>query len=569
MNQHKKTPFLSLQAIIITLLFMVPTTIAIQPSSQTTAIITHTISIDQPQLTSKIINNQPYTHVTLDDGYSIFQPGQPDLPAHGLTLLLPPNHQVSNIEITCDEPISLGVNHQITSVPEPIPLLDTHFQTPEQATPIFSTDKLYFPDSSYEIIGTYHFRGYTLLVLNLYPVTYHIITGELTYTPKICLTIHTQETTKTHPFYRGLSRDYTAVNNKISNPIQLNTYPSPSIHPQGILDYDLLIITTREFKPAFEVLKTAHEQRGRSVRIKTLNEIGLIPENVTPEDIREFITDEYLNYNIDYVLIGGDADIIPAQTLFVSAWTGGTSTYMPSDLYYACLDGTYNYDDDNKNGEPTDGPNGGDVDLVAEIYVGRASVGSIDEADNFISKTITYMETGGYDSGTVLLVGEHLWEGPDTWGGDYMDELIDHVNANAMITEGIPSTTYTINRLYDKTWNGNDWPTSEIMDRLTNGVHIVNHLGHSSYGYNMKMVNSQVSTLSNTNLFFLYSQGCMAGGFDDPDGYDSIAEYFTIKTPNAAFAAIMNARYGWGVIGSTDGASQRFHRQFWDAIYGE
>ena len=31
----------------------------------------------------------------------------------------------------------------------------------------------------------------------------------------------------------------------------------------------------------------------------------------------------------------------------------------------------------------------------------------------------------------------------------------------------------------------------------------------------------------------------------------------------------MNARYGWGVKGSTNGPSQYFHRQFWDAVFGE
>ena len=73
-------------------------------------------------------------------------------------------------------------------------------------------------------------------------------------------------------------------------------------------------------------------------------------------------------------------------------------------------------------------------------------------------------------------------------------------------------------------------------------------------------------SLSNSDPHFVYSQGCMSGGFDHGD---CIAEYFTIKTDNAAFAVIMNARYGWGVRGSTDGASQRYHRQFWDAIFGE
>jgi len=32
---------------------------------------------------------------------------------------------------------------------------------------------------------------------------------------------------------------------------------------------------------------------------------------------------------------------------------------------------------------------------------------------------------------------------------------------------------------------------------------------------------------------------------------------------------IMNARYGWGIQYSTDGPSQRFHREFWDAVFGE
>jgi len=82
----------------------------------------------------------------------------------------------------------------------------------------------------------------------------------------------------------------------------------------------------------------------------------------------------------------------------------------------------------------------------------------------------------------------------------------------------------------------------------------------------MKMVNNDVLSLTNNDPCFVYSQGCMAGGFDNGD---CIAEHFSVKTDNAAFAVIMNARYGWGVVGSTNGASQRFHREFWDAIFGE
>jgi hypothetical protein len=84
------------------------------------------------------------------------------------------------------------------------------------------------------------------------------------------------------------------------------------------------------------------------------------------------------------------------------------------------------------------------------------------------------------------------------------------------------------------------------------------------------MYTSDVSALTNSHNFcFVYSQGCMSGGFDNPQGSDCIAEYFTVKSTNGAVAGIWNARYGFFWSYSTDGDSQRFHRQFWDAVFGE
>jgi len=123
--------------------------------------------------------------------------------------------------------------------------------------------------------------------------------------------------------------------------------------------------------------------------------------------------------------------------------------------------------------------------------------------------------------------------------------------------------------LYDREWPGNDWPKSEIMGIINDNVLILNHDGHAYYGYNLKMDNSDVYDLANDKFCFIYSHGCMSGGFDNPDGYDCIAEHFTVKTENAAFAVIMNARYGWFWSYSTDGDSQRFNREFWDAVFDE
>jgi len=96
----------------------------------------------------------------------------------------------------------------------------------------------------------------------------------------------------------------------------------------------------------------------------------------------------------------------------------------------------------------------------------------------------------------------------------------------------------------------------------------------------MKMYSSQVNTANFQNdgitrgFVIGYSQGCYAGSFDNRNsggsysGDDCFAEKITtLETGEVAFIA--NSRYGWGSIGSTNGASQYFDRQFFDAIFGE
>jgi hypothetical protein len=62
----------------------------------------------------------------------------------------------------------------------------------------------------------------------------------------------------------------------------------------------------------------------------------------------------------------------------------------------------------------------------------------------------------------------------------------------------------------------------------------------------------------------IYSHTCFAGNFDDLDCW---AEHMNIKTDYGAFALVMNAREGFADINGTDGPSQRFNREFWDAVF--
>ena len=131
------------------------------------------------------------------------------------------------------------------------------------------------------------------------------------------------------------------------------------------------------------------------------------------------------------------------------------------------------------------------------------------------------------------------------------------------------SESCNIRTLYDRN-RSSHWTKQDLKVILEDDTpHLINHDGHAYYGYNLRMVNSDVDDLENDLPFFVYSHGCMAGGFDNPDGYDCIAEHFTVETPHAAFAVIMNSRYGLGSEDSLDSPSGALDISFYKALFEE
>jgi hypothetical protein len=528
-----------------------------------------TYSFDSPSIETIDIAGMLYDRVTLPDCCPAGRAGEPKIPSKGAFLLLPPASKVSRIDITPGEKTILGLDRLVEPTSQAIPLSQTEdipIPTPNEMIYQSNTE---YPGILYTQVGVYSFRGYQILVLLLYPVQYNPVTGELVYYKNLEVSIKTENTGIQSEFYRGSDQDRNEVNQKVDNPemsLRYNEEYRPSSFP--LEHYDLLIITTDTLKSGFEPLKQAHDATGVLTVIKTLTDVG----GSDLESIRNYIRDAYMNWGIEYVLIGGDTPIVPAPILWVSGMDENVTYYedtMPADLYYACLDGPYNYDGDNKWGEPHDGTDGGDIDLIAEVYVGRACVDNIADVNNFVTKTVSYINKNPDDGylKEVYLAGEYLGDyGIASYGGAYMDQLIDGSTDDGYSTVGIPTSDYTINKLYDAP--GYDWSPSAIISIINNGVHIINHLGHASYDYNMKLGTYDVDVLNNPSnrTCFIYSQGCMAGGFDNGD---CIAEHFTVKTTHAAFAGIWNARYGFFWSYSTDGDSQRLHRQFWDAVFGE
>jgi hypothetical protein len=547
--------------------------------NQSSDSLTITYTFPTPLISKVAINSAWYDQILVQDAPCSGQSGEPSLPTKGAYILLPPDTTISAITVSGGS-IPLGTGYTILPCGKPIPLIPNAPNiAPSPNATLYASAEL-FPKNLYNEVGLYHFRGYTILVVQLYPLQYIPASGTVFFYPSLQVTVNLQKTSQENPLFRGMEQDREDLLKKIDNPSVIDTYQM-LLKSRALLDqYDLMILTTDALKESFVPLAVQHNKTGTQTIIRTLSDVG----GTSPEAIREYIRTAYTTWGISYVLLGGDTDVIPAKMLYVEGMDENVTPYetkMPADLYYACLDGTYNYDGDDKWGEPHDGENGGDVDLIAEVYVGRACASTVEEANTFVQKTVTYLSLPEQETylGDATFAGEYLGDyGIASFGGTTLDQLINGSTENGYTTVGIPASMYRIDRLYDELYPGFDpddpwgtgWPSSEIINRINNGVHLINHDGHAYYDYNMRMVTEDVLALTNTNQScFVYSQGCMSGGFDNPEGDDCIAEYFTTKTVHGAFAGIWNARYGFFWSYSTDGDSQRYHRQFWDAVFGE
>jgi len=557
-----------------------------------------------------------YHSVTIEGLPKLQEPGLPKLPIKGASILIPFGRRakLEELRVTCGNKVRIEGKYVVELGQEPVPIGYTGPVTPTLPSPEVYGSSEPFPGVLMSKASIQKRRGYDILIFTLYPVEYIPQEGQLSYYEYMTVEVDTEPAPETSD--RMLRRDpghwaedRKEIREMVDNPEAAESYPRPD-EMRGregtLLDpgtpYDYVIITNQALEGApgpnnFQALRDAKQARGISATIVTTewiyaNYSGTRPDGGTDNQtrIRNFIIDAYQTWGTSYVLLGGDGDgadvggesgdeIIPHRGFYVDA--GESTDYdIPADMYYGCLDGTFDNDGDGIYGEPTDGEGGGEVDLFAEVYVGRAAVDSEEELSNFIAKTLAYEGEDDQYLRNVWTVGEYLGFGGDAdWGCNSKDDIKDGSSAAGYTTIGFENSPYAsffdTASLCDRDYPGNDWPKSEIINVINSPAHIINHLGHANVTYVMKMGNSDVdSSLTNDHYFIGYSQGCYDGSFDNRyssgsySSSDSISEHLTTEV-HGAVAFVSNSRYGWGYVNDPQGPSHYYDRQFWDAILGE
>ena len=543
---------------------------------------------DDPIISNIELEDKLYTCVKLGDNYNNGEPGKPYLPMFNINLLLPRNRNVSNIEIIPIKQKTYYLDLPVVPTQNQYPLCwngTTEFII-DNCT--YNSTENIFEEQYIKGIINYN-KGYPLLDITIRPFNYLPKDNILTFYQEFDMKItYIKDNTTTNNLYRGF--DAEEIKEDIYNKETFQTYndmplDTPIEYTGGICDpnddYKWVAIVNETMISSWQPLLQHRQQySGLTAKLVTVAEILAEPTyyntdpifNDSAARVREFCKDAYQDWGTEYLLLGGDGliynyttqtwnDIVPYREF--DTLVSYTYHTMPCDLYFSNLD-----DDWYHNGVWGGGSNA-PKDLYSEINVGRICVSTPDHVSNAINKIIEY-ETSQYNNEwyqTCGFIGGNL--GWASTSKQYMEELRTGTGCFSEY-EGfeefkVDHPEYPLNTTWNRYYHADytNWATLTDLAIKADNFSILNHLGHSSPNTPFSM--PSWGWRFNTQPFFGWSQGCLAGRFP---GYTSGSEQLQCsKNESHAYGVVFNTGYGWGSTGSTCGKSQQQQKIFWHYFF--
>ena len=526
------------------ILFMLASTLFVQAQT-----IEQTYHFTKPTVKTVGEYHQIGFHGCLPNGIV----GEPSLPWQSVSLMLPQGQEAVSISIEFADFEEIEGNYNLMPAQQPRPV------SSEKEIPFAKNESIYrsenvYPTRSYNKVTTQYLNGVAFAFSGFTPVQYVPATGKVSYAQTVKVTIETQASRDDHSRKLWLTpENEQSIKRLAQNPSQLGSYNKRGREIGG---YDMLVITSEEWIPRFGDYMNLYNDKGIRTRIVALEEIYATMEGRDePEQIRNYIIQEYENNGIQMVSLGGDVSIVPFRFLWCFAQEGDEDQ-LPSDMYYACLDGTLNDDNDDRWGEV------GEDDLLPELGIGRLPFNNEAQFETIMHKTFSYLQNPVLGEFTSPILGaEHL--GDDYYGDVDMERLIGEVNDYDYTTIGYPED-YNFKRYYASptlNWSGN-----AFRDVICTGGQYVHHVGHANDDFvagwtGSMMPNNYFSGNDGIhhNFQIFHSHGCICGNF--PVGC-VLEKMITIETGFVVTTG--NSRYGWYVPWG-DGMAAHIHREFIDA----
>ncbi len=504
--------------------------------------------------------------------------GNPNLPWYSVSLLIPQNTEAQDVEFEFSDYVEIEGSHLLYPYQAPRPLSVTEEIPFAKNENVYASEEVY-PAKYSSDVKTQYLNGYSFAFSGFTPVRYVPATGKLSYAQKVTVRVKYSASRVDKSKMLNTSPEVKArVERLAQNPESLNLYSqcrdvtpvasqnvtpvaSQNVTPvASIGGYELLVITPEEWVSHFDDYKAHYDARGLRTKVVALEDIYASSEGRDEQEkIRTYISQEYENEGIMMVLLGGDSNVVPYRGLYCYVMEDYEDPGLPSDMYYVCLDGTWNDDNDELWGEI------GEDDLLPELAIGRMPFNNETQFNNMMHKTLEYQTNpvlGEFND--IVLGAEHLGDG--YYGSNDLELLIGEQDEDYYTTIGIPED-YNFHRVYANGATG--WSGTIFRNKINEvGGGYVHHVGHANTDY---VAGWYVNT-TNDNSFarldgvthnynFFHSHGCICGDFTKTCMLERLVNIST-----GFVAATGNSRYGW-YIPWGDGPARHLHREFIDSYY--
>jgi hypothetical protein len=494
--------------------------------------------IDLPNLEIEIVDSRNYSLIkTGENSQYPFQSGTPAIPLRTIYFEVPANSEISDITVIPQDVTSIKLNKQLFPVQQAVPLLSASTSQFTEADPEIYRSQKYPLDPVFNLD-----QGFcgdrTIGYASLFTAAYYPEEQTLEIPGSYSIEIEFSPIVTRNLLPAG------KVSDKIAFELELDEY-----HRNDTAD-SYLLITTEQLLPAFQDLLNWRRAQGVNVFWITRDEIETqYTGRDLQEKIRNCIIDYYLDYQISFVTLGGDVDHIPDRKVFAFDCEFGAyedENDIPSDMYYSCLQGSWDANDNSIFGEDTD-----EIDYFPEVYVGRIPVNTILEIEDYTSRLISY-ESGEIENyNKAAGFSMQLWPGSNS-------EICQQYIYDMYFPD-----YYDIQFFYGE--ENNQQNAYEIMNSGQNFIQHTGHAGRLSMGLESGRISlSDIDSLYNEWGGLFYSIGCWSAAFD----YDSIGENLVSQTDRGFLGFVGNSRYGWGAPSASGfGFSEFFQKAFFRDLF--
>jgi len=353
------------------------------------------------------------------------------------------------------------------------------------------------------------------------------------------------------------------------------------------LNTKMIIITSPDLASIYERLAVYKNIIGLTTAIAVTDSIYASYEgDDSPARIRAYLKDFHAGGG-QFVLLGGDDINLPIRYLYYyNTSSAPTDPYllMPSDLYYADLNGVWDKDGDGVFGEP----NQDEPDLIPELKVGRIPLRDPEAINNFIDKLIQYQTDPGngdfsYLSKQLYFSSDQMRDYPTGGQHNYIAQTLpSFVQVDTGQTVELPDG-------YDSNPVNPDGNFG--VEKISEGYGFIHMIAHGRVdGFRVKAAyygdwpSSNILTLpisdyhgclddleQNGKTSLYYSLSCQVGGFDldsiDHQSADiSFVERIMGAPQSGAIAMVGNTRWGW--VYSSYFLQESFTRHLYDDAEG-